>query len=270
MIVALPSLGGWILALGAAGLSAALLHDRSRRREATARAAHELRGPLQAIGLAIEYANRGGTGTTEHWSALELVLGRARLALDDLQAGQELAMPRPAPLRRRTQDSAGPASLQCLDARSLLEDAQRAATPRAAAAETEIQIEWEGAGAAVRAPRVRIAQALANLVANAIEHGGGPIVLRGRQMGTTVRFEVCDHGDGLPAPVCELAGRARGGHGRRGRGLAIAQAIAQAHGGRLAAAPSQHGGRLVLELPAWGAVQAAARPSAARQSGSQQ
>ena len=37
---------------------------------------------------------------------------------------------------------------------------------------------------------------------------------------------------------------------RAGRGLAIAAAVAEAHGGRLAAAPSERGARLVLELPA--------------------
>jgi signal transduction histidine kinase len=50
--------------------------------------------------------------------------------------------------------------------------------------------------------------------------------------------------------VSELARRARGGKGKRGRGLAIAAAIARHHGGRLAAAPSECGARLVLELPA--------------------
>jgi signal transduction histidine kinase len=40
--------------------------------------------------------------------------------------------------------------------------------------------------------------------------------------------------------------------------LAIAQAVAVAHGGRLAAAPSESGARIVLELPLAAAVDAAA------------
>jgi len=64
-----------------------------------------------------------------------------------------------------------------------------------------------------------------------------------------IRIEVSDWGPGLPAPVAQLARRAHGGRGSRGRGLAIAAAIAEDHGGRLAAAPSEHGARLVLELP---------------------
>jgi C4-dicarboxylate-specific signal transduction histidine kinase len=66
-----------------------------------------------------------------------------------------------------------------------------------------------------------------------------------------VRIEVIDSGPGLPAAVSQLVSRApRAGRGLRGRGLAIATAIASDHGGRLAAAPSQRGARLVLELPA--------------------
>jgi signal transduction histidine kinase len=65
-----------------------------------------------------------------------------------------------------------------------------------------------------------------------------------------VRIEVIDGGPGLPATVAELARRPRGGRGSRGRGLAIAAAIARRHGGRLAAAPSERGARLVLDLPA--------------------
>jgi signal transduction histidine kinase len=50
--------------------------------------------------------------------------------------------------------------------------------------------------------------------------------------------------------VAELARRPHRGHGLRGRGLAIATEIAARHGGRLTAAPSRRGARLVLELPA--------------------
>ena len=69
---------------------------------------------------------------------------------------------------------------------------------------------------------------------------------------TRARIEVTDTGPGLPAPISELARRAQGGRGRRGRGLAIATAIAVEHGGRLSAAPSVRGARLVLELPTGG------------------
>jgi signal transduction histidine kinase len=215
-------------ALAAAGLAGWLVCERGRQREAIARAAHEVRGPLQALALGVALAARDGRDA-ERWRAMELELARARVALDDLQWP-------------RGSSSTG---LDAVGARELLADAARAAVARG----VEASVEWTGAEVLMACGRVRVAQALANLVANAIEHGGGPIALSGRLVGDTVRFEVCDQGRGLPAPVATLAQRARRGRGRRGRGLAIAADIAAAHGGRLAAAPSRHGARLVLELP---------------------
>jgi signal transduction histidine kinase len=64
-----------------------------------------------------------------------------------------------------------------------------------------------------------------------------------------VRIEVIDEGPGLPIPLADLIRRARGGRGRRGRGLAIAAQIAERHRGRLVAAPAPRGTRIGLELP---------------------
>ena len=101
----------------------------------------------------------------------------------------------------------------------------------------------------LRGDRLRLAQACGNLLANAIEHGDGEVLLRARASAHTVRIEVLDDGPGLPAPVAVLARRPRGGRGARGRGLAIAADVAARHGGRLASAPCERGARLVLELP---------------------
>jgi signal transduction histidine kinase len=99
----------------------------------------------------------------------------------------------------------------------------------------------------VTADPLRIAQAVANLVSNAAEHGGGVVRVRVRGSGERVRIEVADDGPGLPAPVGTLA---RAHTGRRGHGLAIAAGIAEHHGGRLAALPAPAGARVVLDLPA--------------------
>jgi signal transduction histidine kinase len=98
--------------------------------------------------------------------------------------------------------------------------------------------------------RLRLAQATGNLIANAIEHGGGVVEVLGRADVGRARIEVTDTGPGLPAPVAELARRPTRGRGARGRGLAIASAVAASHGGRVAAEPARRGARLVLELPA--------------------
>ncbi len=107
----------------------------------------------------------------------------------------------------------------------------------------------------------RLAQACANLVANAAEHGGGVVRVRIAVVGDRVRFEVADDGPGLPAPVAALAGRSR--RSRRGHGLAVAAAVAARHGGRLTAAPAGAGARMVLDLPAAAAARLARRDAAA-------
>jgi signal transduction histidine kinase len=115
------------------------------------------------------------------------------------------------------------------------------------------------AGGTVWGDRLRLAQALGNLIANAIEHGGGEVRVTIGTRAETVRIEVCDDGPGLPAPVAALARRPRRGRGARGRGLAIALAIVRRHGGTIAAAPAPAGARVVLELPTAAAVAAERR-----------
>jgi hypothetical protein len=110
---------------------------------------------------------------------------------------------------------------------------------------------WRPAEAAVvLADPFRIAQAVANLVANAAEHGGGVVRLRVTRAGERVWIEVADDGPGLPGPVPALVAAARARRTRRGHGLAIAGAIAMQLGGRLTAMPVPSGARLVLDLPA--------------------
>src|SRR5436305_633907 len=218
--------------------------------EAVARACHELRGPITAARLGLQLLTRSAEAPAGVIRSIELELSRAGLALDDLgrasaagwAAGGETAAPAPAP---------GSGGREPVDVAALLADCVEAARPSAAAGGvTELKWSWVGGECHVWANRVRLAQAVGNLIANAIEHGEGEIEVRGRAEAATVRIEVLDRGRGLPAPVAELARRARRGRGIRGRGLAIATAIATDHGGRLAAAPSDRGARLVLELPA--------------------
>ena len=105
-----------------------------------------------------------------------------------------------------------------------------------------------GARLPVHADRLRLTQAVGNLVLNALEHGAGPVRVRAHATRTHVRIEVRDHGPGLPAPVAALAGGGRHA-GRRGHGLAIAARVAERHGGRLLTAPVSAGACVVLELP---------------------
>ncbi|MEA2426032.1 MAG: two-component system, OmpR family, sensor kinase [Thermoleophilaceae bacterium] len=113
---------------------------------------------------------------------------------------------------------------------------------------------------AISADPDRLAQALRNLVANAIAHtrSGGRIDVAVRIADGTVSFIVDDDGPGIPedqrAAVFDRfhrldAGRTREAGGA-GLGLAIVWAIAEAHGGRAYAEASPLGGaRMVIALP---------------------
>jgi two-component system, OmpR family, sensor kinase len=107
----------------------------------------------------------------------------------------------------------------------------------------------------------RLAQALRNLIANAIEHTaeGGLVRLEVRPLpGGRVSFVLSDDGPGIPGDQRELIferfhrtdeGRDRASGGT-GLGLAIVRVIAEAHGGRVSAGERAGGGALIeLELP---------------------
>jgi signal transduction histidine kinase len=220
-----------------------------RRLVLVARAAHELRGPLFAMQLGLH----GLGGEPARVAAIELELQRAGRALDDLTAA-------PSGARAET-------SRELVDLTELVESYAPAWRALASGYGAELRVEppliltrfdigdvstpaSRAAATTVFADPLRIAQACANLIGNAAEHGGGVVRVRIRAGGAHVRIEVSDDGPGLPMSVTALTASARARRGRRGHGLAIAAAIAEHHGGRLHAAPSDAGARLMLEMPA--------------------
>jgi signal transduction histidine kinase len=251
--VALALLGGVVAICGLT--VAGVVRSRSfGYSQAVARACHELRGPLTAVQLGLEVAFRSGQLPDERVRALDLELGRATLALDDLS---DVWQGGPVPGRWQAGER------EEIDVARFLADSVEALRGAAAARGVELRLATSGSRAVLCGERLRLAQATGNLIANAIEHGGGVVDISWRLERSTIRIEVVDGGAGLPAPVTELVragslrhrrwksgvlpGRCR--VSRRGHGLAIASAVAAAHGGRLAAAPSERGARLVLELP---------------------
>jgi signal transduction histidine kinase len=231
---------GWLVALGA--VACALTYRARLRRccELVSRACHELRSPLTAAGLALHAMARSGDVPANRVYALDLELARAGAALEDLAAARDR---RPRAER-----------LESLAVATLLEQTVACWMPAAEAHGCELRLGEVPPDAFVRGDRVRLAQATGNLIANAIEHGSGPIELRARVALGRVAIEVLDDGPGLPAPVATLAKRPRAGEGWRGRGLAIASDIAARHGGRVATGPSRSGARVALELPAVGSA----------------
>lgn len=126
----------------------------------------------------------------------------------------------------------------------------------------------------LRADPDRLAQALRNLVRNAIDHtapGDGLLRLQVEALADRrVRFVLDDDGPGIPLEQRERVfhrfhrtGSGRSRSGGTGLGLAIVRAIAEAHGGSVRAHASPEGGaRIELELP-WFTRAGAGSPAAA-------
>jgi signal transduction histidine kinase len=216
-----------VMVLAAALPAAAVAHAWWRPRvlrERAARVRHEVRQPLTAAQLALHGAARRGEIAPTLVAALELELRRAAIALEDPAAA------RPADV----------------DLHDLLGCQVRTWREVAAAHGATLVLEPGAGTAIVHADALRLAQATGNVVANAIEHGGGQIVIRTLRVADRVRVEVADGGPGLPASVAELTRRPRAGRGERGRGLAIAAGVLAHCGGRVAALPAG----VAIDLPA--------------------
>jgi signal transduction histidine kinase len=213
------AMAGWLIAL----LAGARVIVLGRRLELVAMAEHELRGPLGALGLAAEAcAHRPSRRTA---AALDAQLDRARLGLADLAAART---------GRRAPPSAAPLEARMVAAR---------ATAGWRATGARVRFDWHAGRAIVRADAARLSQALGNLLANAIEHGGGEVELRGVRSGDRVRIELTDTGPGFQATP--RRDRASG----RGRGLAIATRAVEEAGGTLQIASGEGGSTVAVELP---------------------
>lgn len=106
-----------------------------------------------------------------------------------------------------------------------------------------------------------VERALTNLIDNALRHAAGPAPVRVRlqRQGLQAEVLVVDSGPGLPADLLQRLDRGqslrdpplqRPGGGIGGLGLAIAQRVAQLHGGSLRPLTAPDGGtRLCLALP---------------------
>jgi signal transduction histidine kinase len=209
-----------------------------RRLERAACAEHELRGPLAAVALAVEQVRQGRSGP-ELAAAMEAQLDRFSAALADL-----------AEVRSRASEEtrSGPVALERV-ARSTASGWR----PIAERAGRGLRVDWRAGPVTVPADRGRLAQALGNLLSNAVEHGEGDVLIRGRRVAGAVRIEVANAvakgrggGRGEEGGIRPLE---RGAGRTRGRGLAIAARAARASGGRLEIAHAAGGVMTALELP---------------------
>jgi signal transduction histidine kinase len=251
-MIAAVAAGGWLLA-GLIVVSAHWL--AASRATGVARACHELRGPLFAISLGVELASRGGVLPADRVRGLELELGRARQALDDLA--------RAGGVGAGTAEPAG-GCVGEVDLAQLVRESAEAWGD--GARERAVRVELPPpAELLVTGERLRLAQALANLIGNAVQHADGDVLVSLRAVPGRALVEVRDDGPGLPVAIASRLARNR--RPRRhawllkemrlparhaavhGHGLWIASGVAAAHGGRLTSVPAKRGARMVLELP---------------------
>jgi signal transduction histidine kinase len=121
---------------------------------------------------------------------------------------------------------------------------------------------------------IRLTQALGNLIENALKYAGPNGWVRvdvAPALFGSYELAVSDSGPGIPLDILpriferyfRVEGRASGGPGGMGLGLAIARAIVLAHGGELTAeSPRGSGARFVLRLPVPPRAVGPARPLA--------
>lgn len=98
---------------------------------------------------------------------------------------------------------------------------------RVAAAGRRIGVCWRCGDAITDVDPLRVSQALDNLIANALEHGGGPITLEGVRRGDRIDLVVRDSGGSRSERLREHAGP------RRGHGLRVTRTLARGNGGEL-------------------------------------
>lgn len=211
----------WPFALTMATVGVSGLAVQRRRRERLNRALHELRRPLQALALRRHLASEPAAD-----DSLDLAL----VALADLD--QEINGGEAALARRP------------VSGRALVEAAVERWRGTAAAAHRSLELSWRAGRATVLADPARVAQALDNLISNAIEHGGLRVAVRASICAGGLRIEVAS--DPAPRQVRRFRRRR---DPRRGHGLTVAAQVAASHGGRFRLGVADAGAVAVLELP---------------------
>jgi two-component system sensor histidine kinase MtrB len=223
------------------GKITALSEAQARERRFTADVAHELRTPLTAIvneaSLLAEHIERMPPGARRPAELLVADVSRLRdlveelMEISRLDAGTQAVRPEP------------------LDLASLV-----ASAVRARGWDDRVRLDTEEV--VVTSDPRRVERIVANLVGNALEHGGRDVSVRVGRDGVGVFMEVSDHGPGIAREDLPhlferfyKADRSRAGHGT-GLGLAIARENARLLGGDVDVwSEVGVGARFTLRLP---------------------
>jgi signal transduction histidine kinase len=201
--------------------------------------AHEIRNPIAAMRLKAENAVAAGPNPARKDEALRVIVeqvGRLEALLRNLLSSVQRA----PPVRKTVEDVA--AFLQ-----------GRAELFREQAAKHGLTLDVRGRNGAAAFDAARVAQAIDNLILNAIQNTppGGRVTLCAEPSPDRLTFSVADSGRGVPEHVRDhlfepfVTARPDG----TGLGLAVVREIAEAHGGTARAIHRGDGTTFVLELP---------------------
>jgi two-component system, OmpR family, sensor kinase len=219
----------------------------ARERRFVADASHELRTPLAVLRTELDLALRAPRSPEELADAVrsagEEVERLVRLAEDLL-------------VLARADESRLPLRMESHRAREVLEGVAIRSEARAGHAGRALEVSAPE-GQQITGDRLRLEQALGNLVDNALRYGEGTVRLDARTEDGWVALSVSDAGAGFPPDFLPhafdrftRADSARSGGGS-GLGLAIVDTIARAHGGRATVANREGAGAVVtMFIPA--------------------
>lgn len=199
-----------------------------RRRTALNEAMHELRRPLQVLSLALP-ADPAGQ---------EAVDSSLRLAAAAL-----------ARLDREINGDSLESEVGCVPVRPLLEEAVQRWGPRAASVGGGVSLRWRSDEQCVQGDRIGLAQAVDNLINNAIDHGGGRVTIEGRRDGTWLLISVRDSGGQATRARHARLRFWRGSRSRHGHGLRVVARVVRAHGGNFGLRRVERGIEARLRLP---------------------
>jgi signal transduction histidine kinase len=188
------------------------------------RALHELRRPLQALVLMED--GSGQPAASPPAASRRGLLEVAASALRDLDGA--VNGDAAAPERRR---------FSCREVVLAALERWRPIAARSGG----IRVYWDAGPAPIEGDAAQMARALDNLISNALEHGGPPVVVTGARVATRVRVTIAN-GASNQTP-------SRRRDPRRGHGTDVVSEVASAHRGRFALCQTGSGCVAALELP---------------------
>ncbi len=242
------------------------MHEQARR-EFASDVSHELHSLASAMQTAAEALERGAAEANPALGQrlVQGLVGHTRRLVrlaDDLL---ELARWEGGRLR---------IDVEAIDLAELVRGTLDEWTPEARRRGISLQVRLPLGPLPINGDAIRLTQALGNLIENALKYAGTDGWVRvdvAPALFGSYELAVTDSGPGIPLDVLprvferyfRVEGRASGGPGGMGLGLAIARAIVLAHGGDLTAeSPRGSGARFVLRLPVPPGAIGPARPLA--------